>query len=144
MTLSIWLEFTNKYSIFSVAISSFSAITSPYNLYKVLENIYYLNSDQITIAYNFFSQIRDYFNKEKLDNNIYKYYKNKDNYSKINYTHMIYDYFTKEKTKLIINKSYLYLKSTKEIPTFLKTLSKKDNLFVCDFTNKDYFWLEEI
>ncbi len=118
--------------------------SSPYNLYKVLENIYYLNSDQITIAYNFFSQIRDYFNKEKLDNNIYKYYKNKDNYSKINYTHMIYDYFTKEKTKLIINKSYLYLKSTKEIPTFLKTLSKKDNLFVCDFTNKDYFWLEEI
>ncbi len=117
---------------------------SPYNLYKVLENIYYLNNDQIKIAYNFFSQIREYFNKDILDNNLYEHYKNKDNYSKINNTHMIYDYFTKEKTKLIINKSYLYIKSTKDIPTFLKVLSKKDHLFVCDFINKDYFWLEEI
>ena len=117
---------------------------SPYNLYKVLENIYYLNNDQIKIAYNFFSQIREYFNKDILNNNLYEHYKNKDNYSKINNTHMIYDYFTKEKTKLIINKSYLYIKSTKDIPTFLKVLSKKDHLFVCDFINKDYFWLEEI
>ena len=117
---------------------------SPYNLYKVLENIYYLNNDQIKIAYNFFSQIREYFNKDILNNNLYEHYKNKDNYSKINNTHMIYDYFTKEKTKLIINKSYLYIKTTKDIPTFLKVLSKKDHLFVCDFINKDYFWLEEI
>ena len=66
------------------------------------------------------------------------------NYSKINYTHMIYDYFSKEKTKLIINKSYLYIRTTKEMPSFLKVLPKKDNLFVCDFVNKDYFWLEEM
>lgn len=117
---------------------------SPYNLYKILENIYYLNNDQVRIAYNFFSQIRDYFNKDKLDNNLYEHYKNKDNYSKINYTHMIYDYFTNEKTKLVINKSYLYLKSTKEIPSFLKIIFPKDHLFVCDFINKDYFWLEEL
>lgn len=116
----------------------------PYNLYKTLESIYYLNNDQIKVAYNFFSQIRDYFNKDNLDYNLYEHYKNKDNYTKMNYTHMIYDYFTKEKTKLIINKSYLYLKSTKEVPTFLKVLSKKDRLFVCDFINKDYFWLEQI
>lgn len=117
---------------------------SPYNLYKVLEDIYYLNSDQIKIAYNFFSQIREYFDKEQLDNALYEHYKNKDNYSKIKNTHMIYDYFSNERTKLIINKSYLYLKSTKDIPTFLKSLSQKENLFVCDFINKDYFWLEQI
>ncbi len=133
------------YYVFKIK-QSYSDLTKnyPYNLYKALENIYYLNNDQVKIAYNFFEQIRDYFNKDSLDYNLYAYYKNKDNYSKINYTHMIYDYFSKEKTKLIINKSYLYIRTTKEMPSFLKVLPKKDNLFVCDFVNKDYFWLEEM
>ncbi len=118
--------------------------TAPYNLYKALEDIYYLKPEELKTAYNFFEQIRDTFNKDILDKNLYQYYKNKYNYSKINYTHMIYDYFTQEKTKLIINNTYLYIKSTKQIPTFLKVLSKKDNIFVCDFKNKDYFWLADL
>lgn len=117
---------------------------SPYNLYKTLEDIYYLKKEELKPALNFFNQLRQPLNKEYIDHNLYEYYKNKDNYSKINYTHMIYDYFTKEKSKLIINNTYIYIKTTKEIPTFLKNISKKDNIFVCDFQNKDYFWLDEL
>ncbi len=117
---------------------------NPYNLYKTLEEIYHLKKDEIKIAYDLFSQIRDTFNKELLDNNIYEYYKNRYTYTKINNTHIINDYYTEEKSKLVINPSYLLIRSTKQIPTFLRTITKKNNIFVCDFDNIDYFWLDEL
>lgn len=117
---------------------------NPYNLYKAIENIYNLKEDDLNYFYNFFDQIREPFNKENLDNNIFQYYKNKYAYSKVFNTHMINDYYTSERSKLIIYKNFIYIKSTKNIPTFLKTMSNKDNIFVCDFRNKDYFWLEEL
>lgn len=117
---------------------------NPYNLYKALENIYHQKEEELKYTYNFFTQISETFNKELLDNNLFEYYKNKYTYTKVNNTHMIIDYYTKEKTKLIINKTYIYIKSTKELPTFLKSINKKKNIFVCDFKNVDYFWLEQI
>ena len=126
--------------------TNYSILTknNPYNLYKTLEEIYHLKKDQIKIAYDLFSQIRDTFNKELLDNNIYEYYKNKYTYTKINNTHIINDYYTDEKSKLTINPTYLLIRSTKQIPTFLRTITKKNNIFVCDFDNIDYFWLDEL
>lgn len=125
---------------------SYSEITkdAPYNLFKAIENIYYLKQEDLSYFNNFFLQIRDTFNKDYLDNNIFEYYKNKYSYTKFNNIHMINDYYTEEKSKLIINNSYLYIKSTKNVPTFLRAITKKDNIFVCDFENKDYFWLEEL
>ena len=117
---------------------------NPYNLYKAIEAIYYLKKEEIQNAYDFFSQIRDTFNKEYLNTNIYEYYKNRYTYSKINNIHMIYDYYSKEESKLIVNTNYLYIKSTKQLPTFLKAITKKQKIFVCDFDNVDYFWLEEL
>lgn len=133
------------YYLFKIK-KTYSILTknNPYNLYKAIEEMYYLKSNQLDYLALFFYQLKDNFNKSLLDNNIYEKYKNKDNYTKVNDTHLIIDYFTKEKTKLIINPSYIYIKSTKNIPTFLKTINKKENIFVCDFKNKDYFWLEEI
>ncbi len=126
--------------------TNYSILTknNPYNLYKTLEEIYHLKKDEIKIAYDLFSQIRDTFNKELLDNNIYEYYKNKYTYTKINNTHIINDYYTDEKSKLTINPTYLLIRSTKQIPTFLRTITKKNNIFVCDFDNIDYFWLDEL
>lgn len=117
---------------------------SPYNLYQALENIYHLKKEELKNAYLFFDQIKENFNKDRLDRNLYNAFKEKYTYTNFNYTHLINDYYTDEKTKLIINKTYLYIKSTKEIPIFLKVLSKKDNIFVCDFNNRDYFWLGDI
>ena len=126
--------------------TNYSILTknNPYNLYKTLEEIYHLKKDEIKIAYDLFSQIRDTFNKELLDNNIYEYYKSKYTYTKINNTHIINDYYTDEKSKLTINPTYLLIRRTKQIPTFLRTITKKNNIFVCDFDNIDYFWLDEL
>ncbi len=126
--------------------NNYSTLTkdNPYNLYKAIENIYHLKQEDLKVGYNFFNQIRDTFNKDYLDNNIFEFYKNRYNYSKVKDTHMIYDYYSNEKSKLIVNPSYIFIKSTKQLPSFLKAITKKENIFVCDFDNIDYFWLEEL
>ena len=89
-----------------------------------------IKQEELTNGYNFFNQIRDTFNKEYLDNNIFEYYKNKYTYTKVNNTHIINDYYTEEKSKLIINKTYLIIKTTLEYSSFLKAITKKKNIFV--------------
>lgn len=117
---------------------------NPYNLYKSLEDMSSLKTGELEIALNFFDQIVDYFDKERLSIRLFKKYKNDYNYTNHLNVHMINDYYSQEKTKLIINSSYMLLRSTKQIPIFLKEFVKKDNIFVCDFKNKDYFWLEQL
>ena len=117
---------------------------NPYNLFKTIENIYYLKPNELKIGKNIFNQLRDTLNKDNVNNNIYEYYKNRYDYTKFNNTHTIIDYYTKEKTKLIVNKTFMVIKSTKQIPTFLKSITNMDNMFVCDFVNKDYFWLDKL
>ena len=38
----------------------------------------------------------------------------------------------------------LKIKSNKNITKFFKVLEKEENIFVCDFKNKDYFWLNKV
>lgn len=134
-----------KYYLFKINKTYYNLTKdNPYTLYKAIESIYNLKPNDITYAYNFFNQIRDIFNKEYLNTNIYEYYKNRHSYTKVNNTHMIYDYYSKEESKLTINNNYLLIKSTKQIPTFLKSIKRKEYIFVCDFDNIDYFWLEEL
>ena len=45
---------------------------------------------------------------------------------------------------LIVNKAFLLLSSNILKPSFLSDLKEYKNLFVCDFKNKDYFWLESL
>ena len=116
----------------------------PNNLYKTNEQNYQLKPEELNFAINIFDQISDTFNKDIINRVIYENYKEQDTYTNYLNTHIINDYFTNEQTKLIVNKSYMLLKSTKQIPLFLKEIQFKDNIFICDFNNKDYFWLEQI
>ena len=118
---------------------------NPYHLYKTMENIYHLKPEELMYKINVFDNLKENFNKEYLNNNIYELYKDKHTYTKFQNIHMINDYYTDEQSKLIVNKTYLLIKTTKEYPSFLKVLENiKDNIFVCDFKNKDYFWLEDV
>jgi hypothetical protein len=134
-----------KYYLFKINKTYYNLTkNNPYNLYKAIETIYHIKQEDLPYFYNYFNVIRETFNKEYLNNNIYQYYKNRDSYTKINNTHMIHDYYTKEESKLIINTNYLLIKSTKQLPTFLKAITRKEKIFVIDFDNIDYFWLEEL
>ena len=134
-----------KYYLFKINKTYYNLTRhNPYNLYKTIESIYHVKEQDLKYYYNIFTSIRETFNKDYLNTNIYEYYKNRHSYTKVNNTHMIYDYYSKEESKLTINTNYLLIKSTKQLPTFLKAITKKEYIFVCDFENIDYFWLEEL
>jgi hypothetical protein len=134
-----------KYYLFKINKTYYNLTRdNPYILYKAIESIYRIKENDFKYFYNYFESMRDTFNKDYLNTNIYEYYKNRHSYTKIRDTHMIYDYYTKEESKLIVNTNYLLIKSTKQIPTFLKAITRKEYVFVCDFDNTDYFWLEEL
>lgn len=116
---------------------------SPYHLYKTIENFYYVKPRQIPFLTNAFDNLKDKINDKILNETIYEEYKDKYTYTKYKNTHMLNDYYTKEKTRMVVDKNFILITTTKEIPTFLKVIPKK-NLFVCDFENKEYFWLEEL
>ncbi len=117
---------------------------SPYNLFKTLEQIYYLNKNDLQTAFKMFETIAIPINKRKLNIEIFDEFKDNENYTKFSNTHMINNYYTDEKSRLTIKNSHLILTSTNYVPSYFKILSKQKNLFVCDFKNQDYFWLSEI
>ena len=116
---------------------------NPFNLYKTIEHISNVKTDELKIATNLFNQISGTFNKDQINKLIFKKYQNAYSYTIHLNTHTIYDYHTKEQTKLIIYRSFIIIQSTKQIPSFLKTIATNNNLFICDFNNKDYFWLDQ-
>ena len=111
---------------------------SPYNIYKSLEQIYKMKKG------NIYEQLIDKINIKKLDDELFKVYKNNDYYSKVNNRHILYNKYRPEDTKMTINNSYLIIESNAILPSFFKFLSKKQNFFACDFENKDYFWTDEL
>ena len=112
--------------------------------YKTIEDMYYLNQKELLSPNNLFLQIHEKFNTEILNSIIYDKYKEQYTYTKYQNIHRINDYYKEEQTKMIINPRYIVIKTTKEVPTFFEIISKKSNLFICDFLNKDYFWLSNI
>ena len=118
---------------------------NPYTLYKTIEDIYKVKEKELEQDKNLFNHIKDTFNKDVLNTNSYNSYKNKYTYTRFKDIHTINNYYTKERSRLTVNKTYLLLRSTEEVPSFLKTLSaSKQKMFVCDFENKDYFWIEDL
>ena len=126
--------------------NEFATLTKncPYNLFKSMEQIYYADKNDVSAAYNIYEQIILPLNKMKINLDLFAQYREDDHYTKFRDTHMINNFYNDEPTKLIVNSSYMVLKSTKSSPTFLDDLRELENLFVCDFENKDYFWLEKI
>ena len=133
------------YFIFKIK-KHYASLTNkrPYQIYKTIEDMYYLSEKELLSPSNMFLQIYEKFNTNKLNTIIYDSYKDLYSYSKYQNIHRINDYYNNEKTKMIINSSYIIIKTTKEIPTFFQNLSKRKNIFICDFINKDYFWLANI
>ena len=75
---------------------------------------------------------------------IYNHYKECDFYSKYRFDHSYINKYRDEKSYLYVKNSYMRLDTNMEYPEFFKFLKKNHNLFVCDFDNKDYFWIESI
>ena len=116
----------------------------PYFLYKIFEELHNINSYDMKYCVNIYNNITKPINKKYINNKIYNEYKNDESYTKFMNKHQINNYYSNENSVLIIKNSYIKLDTTTYKSSFLKYLQKFKNLFVCDFDNKDYFWLETI
>ena len=134
-----------KFYIFNIN-DEFKNLTnsSPYNLFKTFEDIYYLDLEDQNYGINMYDQMVKPFNKIDLNNRLFTTYHKNDHYTKFMNIHIYNDYYTDEETKLNIGNAFLVLETTSAKPTFFKVLKDIKNLFICDFQNQDYFWLESV
>ena len=112
-------------------------------LYNLLESVHYLKTEDIVLGYSIFNSLVYKIDKEFYNNQIKHTNISNECYICYNYTHTINDYYNDESTKMIINNSYIRIKTNKNIPSFFYDLRKYRNIFVCDFNNHDYFLLEQ-
>ncbi len=116
---------------------------TPYNLYHTIDSLYYLDNFNMGVSnklyYNLFDTLDiNYLNKRI--NNLFKdnrYYTFKDN------IHYLNNKYKPENSTLKVFRTHMLLKTDTINPALLINYLMTDNLFVCDFQNKDYFWLNE-
>ena len=115
----------------------------PYNLYRTIESFYYYDNNNPDVSFKIYHDIFDTFNPLYVNKRINNLFKNNKHYIYNQSIHMIDNKYTNELSKLKVYKSHILLKSNVIKPTLLINYLMSDNLFVCDFQNKDYFWLNE-
>lgn len=112
----------------------------PYKMYKIIEELYYTKEYDELLSYRYYKKFAIEFNKLALNEYIYNINKSSQNYTRDNNIHFLnngkYNILTITSTCLILKTNDIY-------SVFLNDLnSTLDNIFVCNFKNKDYFWLD--
>lgn len=115
----------------------------PFELFSFLETIYYGNNSNILYSENVLKQFLKNINVFELDNLIYDRFSNNYFYTKYRHRHVIRDVFRKETTIMEIHNSYIKVNTNVVMPKLLDAIKKSHSFFVCDFQNKDYYWLDE-
>ena len=116
----------------------------PYNLYKALLNIKLGTKENITYLKNEYNSLVDKYNKRELNKYIYGKMSKLDGYNLFNSVHTFNSYYTNEASKLIVNNSYMILKTNTITPYFLDYLEDIPNLFLIDFEKGDYLYLSNL
>ena len=112
-------------------------------LFKMFNEIYNSKSDDLLNNFRLFEQITIPFNKKIFNNYILLRHGNDLYYSLKSNIHTINSLY--EVSRLSVNSTYLKIKSNKNINSFMKDImDTKESVFVIDFKNKDYFWINEI
>ena len=125
--------YLRKYYLFKIKENNLSVNKN--NLYDVLEELFYLSTNKFNYGIKIFDDLCLKIDKDKLINNL----KNKYEYQ--NNQILIEDL---ENTVIKIKKSFILIETSKNAPSVFKYLNElENNLFVCDFSNKDFFWLNE-
>lgn len=116
---------------------------TPYRIYEMLEDIYYVRNYDIKISSKLYFQMVNRINKLMMNEYLNTNYISCTDYTNEANTHLIATNY--EYSKLIVGNTYLKIKSNRNYPLFFDSLNKYNNsIFVCDFQNKDYFWLDKV
>lgn len=111
-------------------------------MYKIFEEIYNSKDYDEFKTYRLLEEVALPFNKIMLNEYIYYEYKYKYDYNRNNNIHTLKG---RENTILRINNFNIKLMTENNYSVFFDNLNTyNNNLFVCDFDNKDYFWLVKL
>lgn len=117
----------------------------PYSLYKILEEVYNLKNNDIILGYRLLEQVTTPFGIKKANKFIYKNHYDELSYSRNENNHMIKNLYSEEITLLKVFNSHVRIKSNVNYSSFFNSIRLYNkNIFVCDFENKDYFWIDKI
>ena len=116
---------------------------SPYNLYKSLESIYLLDKKDVSYGKDLLEQITQLIDADKYNYLLYEKNKDNDFYMKIGNKHRIMNKYRDEETNICVKKTHITI-TTNIMPKNLNMFLPSNDLFVCDFHNKDYFWLSKL
>ena len=112
-------------------------------LFKMFNEIYSSNDQDLINKFRLFEQITIPINKKIFNNYIMLKHRDDIFYTKNDNVHTVEN--DKEISRLTINNTFLKIKSNKNINSFIKDIyDSKESVFVIDFQNKDYFWINEI
>ena len=129
----------NKYYLFIIKkrhIRNFK--NKSYVLYKNLEKLYYLNTYDFSYGLNIYKQLCDYISVKLLKD----YINSRIKHTKIN--NLIKIDSIKESTYITLKRSCIIIYTNKRKSFLFKIFNiYNNNIFVCDFQNKNYFWLNE-
>lgn len=132
-----------KYYLFLIK-KDFCAIykNNAYNLYTTLDNIYRLKNKNFSYGISIYNQLCKPFDVDVITN--YFNNKNKKYIKKYHNKFFINDVFANQKTCIQINHSCIVLKTNSNMPYVLQVFKwYNQSIFVCDFNNNDYFWLND-
>lgn len=116
----------------------------PYSLYKILEQIYRLKNNDIVLGYRLLEQVSDPITRN-MDKFIYNRHINELEYSKLDDGHMINNLYSEEITFLKVFHSHIKLTTNNNYSAFFNSIKEyKENIFVCDFSNQDFFFINKI
>ena len=120
-------------------------LNSPSNLYNVLKQLYYIKKTNLEYGFSIFNQLTDKIDKANLDKEIFIKYHQEMIYSKNGNDHIINNLYKDEVSILSIKKTHLLINANRNYSSFFNIINKLgNNYFVCDFTNQDYFWINDI
>jgi hypothetical protein len=102
---------------------------NPYNLYRTLEGVYYLDKSELEVGINLFDQIAIPFHKEEINRLIFEQCKNNDFYTVKGNHHKIYNKYLDELTEIDTHFTYIMVKSNTTKLNLLKNILINKNLF---------------
>lgn len=126
-----------KYYLFSIRREFYNVYKkNSYVLYKTLENLYNLKSENLMYGISLFNQICNRIDKTNINILFSQYIRiNNDKY-------LINE--GKEETIVTIKNPYILYNTNMNFPDSMGRIYCLDKyIFVIDFKNEDYFWLDE-
>lgn len=112
------------------------------SLFNILRSIYNLSFEEVEYGYTLLRQIVKPIKKDDIDRDIYVKLHKEYPYSKRNGIHYYNQLYKNEISRLTVKKTYMKLEVEQNDSSFFNILRNfSSNYFVCDFKNRDFFFV---